>query len=320
MRQSLGVILLFVLGSAQAALIDRGGGLIYDDDLDITWLQDANLAASNTFGLPIGVSLGTYPSDSSGVLGIITLDGGMNWPAARFWIDAMNAANYLGVSDWRLPTTIQPDPTCNYQLYDPPQGSGGNCTGSEMGHLLNIEGVNAPFPGLFSNVQSFYYWSSTEWAPGPVNQAWNMYVAGDGQFGGNKINNYYVFAVHDGDVVVAVTIDVDPWSTDNIIKPNSDYPIAVAILGSSEFDVIQIDPATVKLAEATNTMLVPEFGNFDNDEGDITDALLGFATEDTGIACDDIEVTLTGQTYSGVAFEGADTINAADCTELMCHP
>jgi hypothetical protein len=27
-----------------ATLIDRGGGLIYDDVFDITWLQDANFA------------------------------------------------------------------------------------------------------------------------------------------------------------------------------------------------------------------------------------------------------------------------------------
>ena len=30
--------------SANAALYDRGNGLIYDDVLDITWLQDANYA------------------------------------------------------------------------------------------------------------------------------------------------------------------------------------------------------------------------------------------------------------------------------------
>jgi hypothetical protein len=29
-------------GSAQATLLDRGNGLIYDDVLNITWLQDAN--------------------------------------------------------------------------------------------------------------------------------------------------------------------------------------------------------------------------------------------------------------------------------------
>ena len=76
----------------------------------------------------------------------------------------------------------------------------------------------------------------------------------------------------------------------------------------------------MKLALATNTMPAPWFGNFDNDVDDITDALLGFATEDTDIACDDIEVTLTGQTFSGVVFEGVDMIDTSDCTELMCHP
>ncbi len=36
-------ILAFGLsGMAQAALFDRGGGMIYDDVLDISWLQDAN--------------------------------------------------------------------------------------------------------------------------------------------------------------------------------------------------------------------------------------------------------------------------------------
>ena len=30
-----------VVETANSALIDRGGGLIYDTDLDITWLQDA---------------------------------------------------------------------------------------------------------------------------------------------------------------------------------------------------------------------------------------------------------------------------------------
>lgn len=37
---------LCVSGVAQAALYDRGGGLIYDSVLDVTWLQDANYAAT----------------------------------------------------------------------------------------------------------------------------------------------------------------------------------------------------------------------------------------------------------------------------------
>jgi len=36
-------------GAAQATLIDRGGGLIYDDVLNITWLQDANYAMTSGY-------------------------------------------------------------------------------------------------------------------------------------------------------------------------------------------------------------------------------------------------------------------------------
>ena len=37
--------LLFVIATpACSELIDRGGGLIYDTELNITWLQDANYA------------------------------------------------------------------------------------------------------------------------------------------------------------------------------------------------------------------------------------------------------------------------------------
>lgn len=38
---------LSLSGAAQATLIDRGGRMIYDDVLDITWLQDANYAMTS---------------------------------------------------------------------------------------------------------------------------------------------------------------------------------------------------------------------------------------------------------------------------------
>ncbi|MDG1463438.1 MAG: hypothetical protein P8R04_07660, partial [Gammaproteobacteria bacterium] len=34
---------MLIIGSAQAALVDRGGGFIYDDVLDITLSQSANI-------------------------------------------------------------------------------------------------------------------------------------------------------------------------------------------------------------------------------------------------------------------------------------
>ena len=40
-------LLLVISSPSPAELIDRGGGLIYDTELDITWLQDANYALSS---------------------------------------------------------------------------------------------------------------------------------------------------------------------------------------------------------------------------------------------------------------------------------
>ncbi len=144
------IALLLFTSTAQAALIDNGDGTITDDDFGINgimWLADANLAATNTFGVS-GI-------DSSGI---------MNWDTANSWIDGMNTANYLGYSDWRLPTALNPD------------GSGptsGRFNGSELGHLFydelggtaDVPIYNSTDPDL-SSFQSlqwlFPYWTGTE--------------------------------------------------------------------------------------------------------------------------------------------------------------
>ena len=38
-----------ISGAAQATLIDRGGGLLYDNVLNVTWLQDANYAKTSGY-------------------------------------------------------------------------------------------------------------------------------------------------------------------------------------------------------------------------------------------------------------------------------
>ena len=78
---------------AHPTLWDRGDGLIYDDVLGITWLQDVTLAATENFGV-------------SGVISSGLGEGQMTWDTAQIWIDAMNAANYKGYDDWRLPRTM----------------------------------------------------------------------------------------------------------------------------------------------------------------------------------------------------------------------
>jgi hypothetical protein len=178
------------VGSAPAALIDRGGGLIYDSDFNITWQQDANLAATNTFGV-------------AGISGTGTMD----WSTANSWIAAMNNADYLGYSDWRLPTALNQDASgpC----------SGFDCTGSEMGHLIYTEGglsanqnlatstiLNSYFVNMQSGGQDHYYWSGTEYAQHGA--AWAVDTWGGYQGDWNRNFSFSVWAVRPGDVTAAV--------------------------------------------------------------------------------------------------------------------
>jgi Protein of unknown function (DUF1566)/PEP-CTERM motif len=182
-------------GAANADLIAADGGLtVYDAEANLSWLANANLAASNTFGVSgIGAS------------------GYMNWNTAQSWIAAMDAANYLGYNDWRLPTTLQPDVSCGSQLGGVSLGL--NCTGSEMGHLFYNElgGVasqsiltthNANF-GLFQNVQSDFYWSGTDYAPNP-GAAWEFAISIGDQEASYKGYDSFALAVRSGQVVSAV--------------------------------------------------------------------------------------------------------------------
>ena len=151
------ILLIFAIPmSADAALVSRLSGLAYyDTDLNVTWIADANLAASNTFG----------------VSGINT-DGTMSQAMAEYWVNGMNVDNYLGYSDWRLPTTPVTDPNTSCQMvYGGSGGSSANCTGSDLGHLFytelggvagqDIAATHDANYDLFQNVQSGYYWSGT---------------------------------------------------------------------------------------------------------------------------------------------------------------
>lgn len=190
-------------GAAQAALHDRGGGLIYDDVLNVTWLQDTNYSA-------------TQWANTHGNLGDV--NGIMNWGDANNW--ASDLAYYDSVrnvtwDDWRLPTSLQPDITCDAQSGGFSYGYG--CTGSELGHLFYVDlgGVagqpitsthNSNFE-LFVNWQKYwgtgeanYYWTSTYWTGTGGGKAWGFSVA-YGTVAGIFIGEeQHAWAVRDGDV------------------------------------------------------------------------------------------------------------------------
>jgi hypothetical protein len=198
------LLLLLACGSANAALLSRAGGqAYYDDVLNITWLTNANLADTNDFG----------------VAGI-NANGTMNWAKAQEWIGAMNTANYLGTSTWRLPTIIDTGTSgCNGAYTGTDCGYNVDLSTGEMAHMFystlgNVAycttggscpqaGYGLTNDGPFSNLQPDLYWSGTTYAPNP-SVAWYFYFNGGSQDNVSKAVAFYAWAVSPGDALVPV--------------------------------------------------------------------------------------------------------------------
>jgi hypothetical protein len=178
------------------------GQIVHDQALDIYWLTDANLAATNTFGIQQGVN--PNPKDPTYVN--INPDGSMNYATAVAWINAMNAQDYLGHNNWRLPMTTGGGAT----YYITGSGIGDEFQGSEMGELYYTElgakaGSTILLPttateGPFSDFQPYYYWSGTQTAAAHANgNGHGTFSFGSGFQSANiNTNQMYVIPVFDG--------------------------------------------------------------------------------------------------------------------------
>jgi hypothetical protein len=182
-------ILLFSLGllwgiQAEASLLLRlEGRALYDTDTNLTWLSDANYAKTSGFDA----------------------DGRLNWAEANAWVDNLDIG---GFTDWRLPTSLQPDPHCDYQSY---VGSYGyHCIGSELGNLFSnvlggqngqsITSVHNANYDLLTHLQNNFYWTST------LNNvqgeyAWGLSFADGYQSRAGLLGGGYVWAVRNGDTL-----------------------------------------------------------------------------------------------------------------------
>ncbi len=177
-------IALIISTHANAALFERLGGLaLYDDVANLTWLADAQAAGAD-----------------------------MNWVDANLWANGLNVA---GITGWRLPDTLQPDPSCTSSGVVS-LAIGQNCTGSEMGNLFhnvfgegnsNSPAFNANYD-LFSNVPG-WYWSASD-TDVPSGSAWTFSFSSGYQDYDSKVTTYATWAVYTGDVS-AVPVPAAAW-------------------------------------------------------------------------------------------------------------
>ena len=93
---------------------------LYDTDLNITWLRNANAAAGSSF-------------DN----GYDTTDGLMTWANANNWANALTVGSYSG---WRLPTMVDTGaPGCDFSYAGGTDcGTNVQTATSELAHLYYV--------------------------------------------------------------------------------------------------------------------------------------------------------------------------------------
>jgi hypothetical protein len=206
--------------TAQASLVDHGNGLLYDNVLNVIWLQDANYAETSGY----------------------SATGQMDWATATTWAANLN---FDGLTGWRLATNTPVNGSSfntNFS-YDGTTDSGYNITSphSELSYMyyvnlglkgyfdaagnpqsdwgifgngtyngVNTESLGQNNVGLVNNLQSNGYWSGAEFSPGS-GDAWVFftYAGLHSDFSDNR-DQFYAWAVRPGDVS-AVPVPSAVW-------------------------------------------------------------------------------------------------------------
>ena len=218
-----GLLLACLASSASAALIDRGGGLLYDTMLDVTWLQDANYAKTSGYDT----------------------DGKMNWTDATSWVnnlvyhDSLNNTDYTG---WRLPD-VKPVNGVAFNYNHSNRGVtdyGHNITSpnSELAYMYYVNlGLSSEFApsdsgatqtnfgifgdgfhavgdhndvGLVKNLTVGNYWSGVAFPP-ISGDYWDFSTQFGYQSSFDTAYPFYAWAVHNGDIASSVPLPPTGW-------------------------------------------------------------------------------------------------------------
>jgi hypothetical protein len=213
----------------------------YDATLDITWMADANLAFTSGYDA----------------------DGRMAWTDANAWAAGLSVNN---ISGWRLPT-VDPVNGTSFDVTRSTDGSTDNGTAattttpnwsdggwrdssntpvSEMGHMFYVtlgntgrcdpalpwctiqSGWGLANTGPFSITQLSNYWSGTQW---DGTTSWDFNINAGSQNLNFSVQNFYAWAVHDGDV----GIPVGPVDLSGTIRTDNGTDICAMVLASGQY-------------------------------------------------------------------------------------
>jgi hypothetical protein len=103
-----------------------------------------------------------------------------------------------------------------------------------------------------------------------------------------------------------VAIDVRPGSSENPVNPGSQGMLAVALLGSADLDVTDVDPES--LALGVNGAPASDWIHGDANGDGLLDLVANYSVTGTGTAYGDTSLCLTGATRDGIELAGCDAI------------
>jgi len=238
----LNLLLAETVRAADQAGGPSGAETIHDASYRVTWLANANLAATEKFGVA-NISPG----------------GAMDYPTALAWVAAMNARNYLGHNNWTLPATPAIDKGCGSKNLRGGGYFGFNCTLSAMGSLyanfLNYRWPRTIVPvlgnktGPFGNLQPNLYW--TDQGSGKTANGYGTFSFNTGAQMENVDKNYlYVLPMIAGKLpgtppAAGTGLQVNPDGK-TVYDPVADVTWAADanLAATDKFDVPLIDRAT----------------------------------------------------------------------------
>ncbi len=107
---------------------------------------------------------------------------------------------------------------------------------------------------------------------------------------------------------VDVEVDVRPRNRLNRIHPSRRKLVPVALLGSADFDVADVDAASLAFGPNGASPRRMRVESRDVNEDGFGDLVARFRPRETGIAPGEEEACLSGETLDGVGFEGCDAV------------
>jgi hypothetical protein len=185
--------------------------------------------------------------------------------------------------------------------------------------------VSPVFPS-FDTLMGTKYWLSVQAdnVDTTINFGWMSGIGGDDQsvqdFNGLRIRpRDRAFSLHAiPEPPTLALVDIKPSSAPNSVNLKSKGVLPVAILGTAEFDVTEVDFDTLMfgdplLIDNGGTAVSPLLSAYEDVSGDgLLDLTLKFSTSDLveheALGSDTIEGLLTGELLDGTLFEGMDSI------------